>query len=260
MQAVVAADVELVQLREEEAELTRRLGGVSLDDDAPNGDASPAEAAEAPESTILPAAAEANGSARQRNGRHAAAASDEDSDGDDDDEDDDNDEEDDDDDRYVARLFLMWPSTCNHRKYISRAIVTCSTQTSAAAVAAGAAVIAALATKLSFVIQGTQHRHQNHEGTNGVTPSSLFYALRPAGGEADEEMDDDEAAAAGERLNAVYERLQEMGSATAEARAAKILHGLGVIQIEPCPDHLPYRCLGQVMPLNAICVQQTQQL
>ena len=40
-------------------------------------------------------------------------------------------------------------------------------------------------------------------------------------------MDDDEAAIAGERLNAVYERLQEMGSATAEARAAKILHGLG---------------------------------
>lgn len=44
-------------------------------------------------------------------------------------------------------------------------------------------------------------------------------------------MDDDEAAAAGERLNAVYERLQEMGSATAEARAAKILHGLGATQL-----------------------------
>jgi len=55
--------------------------------------------------------------------------------------------------------------------------------------------------------------------------------FRPAGGEADEEMDDDEAAAAGERLNAVYERLQEMGSATAEARAAKILHGLGATQL-----------------------------
>lgn len=44
-----------------------------------------------------------------------------------------------------------------------------------------------------------------------------------------EEVDEDDAevAAAGERLNEVYERLQEVGSATAEARAAKILHGLG---------------------------------
>ena len=67
---------------------------------------------------------------------------------------------------------------------------------------------------------------------------------RPAGGEADEELDDDEAAAAGERLNAVYERLQEMGSATAEARAAKILHGLGVAQapLRPPPSSYALLC------------------
>ena len=45
--------------------------------------------------------------------------------------------------------------------------------------------------------------------------------------EEEEQEEDAEMAAAGERLNEVYERLQEVGSATAEARAAKILHGLG---------------------------------
>ena len=51
------------------------------------------------------------------------------------------------------------------------------------------------------------------------------------GSEQGQQLDDDEAAAAGERLNAVYERLQELGSATAEARAAKILHGLGACSL-----------------------------
>ena len=91
-----------MQLREEEAELTRRLGGVSLDD--ADGAAPPeaaAAAAAAPESTILPAGAETNGSARQRNGRHAATASDEDSEDDDDVDDDDEDE--DEDERCIAR-------------------------------------------------------------------------------------------------------------------------------------------------------------
>ena len=70
---------------------------------------------------------------------------------------------------------------------------------------------------------------KSHEVQLWGQPARLAFALRPAA-EADEDLDDDEAAAAGERLNAVYERLQEMGSATAEARAAKILHGLGAIR------------------------------
>ena len=36
-----------------------------------------------------------------------------------------------------------------------------------------------------------------------------------------------DADAASDRLAEVYEQLQEMGSASAEARASKILHGLG---------------------------------
>ena len=55
-----------------------------------------------------------------------------------------------------------------------------------------------------------------------------------SGSESDseeDEGDDSELDVAGERLNEVYERLQEVGSSTAEARAAKILHGLG----KPCP-------------------------
>lgn len=53
-------------------------------------------------------------------------------------------------------------------------------------------------------------------------------ALPALGRQVECEGDDDaELDTAGERLNAVYERLQEVGSATAEARAAKILHGLG---------------------------------
>jgi ATPase subunit of ABC transporter with duplicated ATPase domains len=36
-----------------------------------------------------------------------------------------------------------------------------------------------------------------------------------------------DADAASERLNEIYERMQELGSASAESRASKILHGLG---------------------------------
>lgn len=48
--------------------------------------------------------------------------------------------------------------------------------------------------------------------------------------QADGQSPDDEdfdADAAGVRLNEVYERMQEIGSHSAEARAAKILNGLG---------------------------------
>ena len=84
-QAVVAADVELMQLREEEAELTRRLGAVSLDD---GGDAAaPAETAAAP------LAAAANGSGRRRPGGHGAAAASDEGSSDDDEASDDDDED-----------------------------------------------------------------------------------------------------------------------------------------------------------------------
>ena len=77
-QAVVAADVELMELREEEAELTRRLGAVSLDETANGASSAPAAAP----------ATDVNGCARQHNGRSArAAASDDDSDEDDGDND-----------------------------------------------------------------------------------------------------------------------------------------------------------------------------
>lgn len=35
----------------------------------------------------------------------------------------------------------------------------------------------------------------------------------------------------GDRLNAIYERIAEIGGASAEARASKILHGLGFTDI-----------------------------
>jgi ATPase subunit of ABC transporter with duplicated ATPase domains len=49
-----------------------------------------------------------------------------------------------------------------------------------------------------------------------------------ANGQSPDDDDDDfDADAGGARLNEVYERMQEIGSHSAEARASKILHGLG---------------------------------
>ena len=87
---MVAADVELMELREEEAELTRRLGAVSLDD------ANGAIPATAPDASARAPAADANGSARQQNGSIAPVAM-PNEEGQDDDSDDDEDDDDDDD-------------------------------------------------------------------------------------------------------------------------------------------------------------------
>ena len=82
----MAADVELMQLREEEAELTQRLGAVSLED----GDDAAAPADEA--AAAAPPVAHANGSAGHRPGTNGAVSdADADSDGDDASDDDDDD-------------------------------------------------------------------------------------------------------------------------------------------------------------------------
>lgn len=68
------------------------------------------------------------------------------------------------------------------------------------------------------------------DGAAAANGSSGGEAATPpqANGQSPDDDDDDfDADAGGARLNEVYERMQEIGSHSAEARASKILHGLG---------------------------------
>lgn len=71
---------------------------------------------------------------------------------------------------------------------------------------------------------------------NGAPAANGGTAATPpqADGQSPDDDDDEEfdADAASARLNEVYERMQEIGSHSAEARASKILHGLG--ECLPC--------------------------
>eukprot|EP00873_Tetraselmis_striata_P005920 jgi/Tetstr1/426184/TSEL_016509.t1 len=62
-------------------------------------------------------------------------------------------------------------------------------------------------------------RAEEAELTARLSAVSLEEAAKGAGGREDEEASD--------RLNAIYERMSELGSSSAEARASRILHGLG---------------------------------
>ena len=94
LQAVIAADAELMALREEEAQIQARLGGLGLDDaPAPSSTtAAPSSPADAPSAA---AAAAPNGKAAAARQRGDDA---EDLEGDEDEEDEDEDEEDDEED------------------------------------------------------------------------------------------------------------------------------------------------------------------
>ncbi len=63
---------------------------------------------------------------------------------------------------------------------------------------------------------------------------------------AEEHASDFDADAAGERLNEIYERMAVMGSSTAEARASKILHGLGELGVYTSMDWGLWSALGCV--------------
>ncbi len=84
-------------------------------------------------------------------------------------------------------------------------------------------------------------------GANGQPASPPDADGQSADG-GDSEDGNFDADVAGARLNEVYERMQEIGSHTAEARASKILYGLGELPTSTSASHT---CASDAMPWDA---------